>query len=105
MILSGRYPTVGFYRVEVSGWDIDEVFFVEKADLEWREETGRRVKLRTPLRKGSVIFVRLLQTNAAARPYPMAYEVDPIGTEEEGLCEYHLKKVQSKTKQMSKTIH
>ena len=105
MLSPERYFTSGLYRVEISGWDLEEIFFVEKAELEWDEETGRRVRLRRPLRKGSLIFVRLLQTLSAERAYPMAYQVDTIEAEEDGYCRYRLKQVQSRSKLMAKTIH
>lgn len=34
MILSARYPITNLYRVEVSGWDKNQTFFVEKSALE-----------------------------------------------------------------------
>ncbi|MBZ5702243.1 MAG: hypothetical protein LAN84_10375 [Acidobacteriia bacterium] len=105
MLLTETHGARGLYRVEVSGWDLDEIFFVEKADIAWDEETGKRVKLRRPLRKGSVVFVRLLQTSAAERGYPMPYEVDPLQAEQNGYCEYRLRQVQGRSKPTSKTIH
>jgi len=105
MLLTEKYPAFGLYRVEVSGWDMDEMFFVEKAEIAWDEETGKRVKLRRPLRKGSVVFVRLLQTSSVERAYPMAYEVDPLQAEPNGYCEYSLRQVQKRSKPASKNIH
>jgi hypothetical protein len=63
------------YRVEVSGWDASEDFFVEKTGLEWNREEKKEIVLRSLLREGSVVFVRLLQslgtTNTNA--FPIAY--------------------------------
>ena len=105
MLLTERDPALSLYRVEVSGWDMDEMFFVEKTEIAWDEEAGKRVKLRRPLRKGSVVFVRLLQTSSVERAYPMAYEVDPLQGEQKGYCEYRLRQVQRRSKPTSKTIN
>jgi hypothetical protein len=105
MLLTERDPALGLYRVEVSGWDMDKMFFVEKAEIAWDEETGKRVKLRRPLRKGSVVFVRLLQTSSIERAYPTAYEVDPLQAEQNGYCEYKLRQVQRRSKATGKTVH
>jgi hypothetical protein len=98
MGLSGQTVASGLYFVEVSGWDIDEVFFVEKSAIEWDEDDEKRVKLRRPLRKGSLIFIRLTQTSAGPRAYPIAYEVDPLRACEEDLCEYRLIQVQRRAR-------
>jgi hypothetical protein len=34
---------VNSYRLEVSGWDAKENFFVEKTSLDWREHEGKTV--------------------------------------------------------------
>lgn len=62
------------YRVEVSGWDSQENFFVEKTSLEWSEDKGKRVFLRSPVHRGSVVFVRLLG-GSTYDAIPLAYQV------------------------------
>ena len=47
-------------RVEISGWDSSENFFVEKAVLHWESDGTREVRFRSMVRPGSVVFVRLL---------------------------------------------
>src|ERR1700674_669677 len=73
MLLTSRSPLTSFYPVEVSGWDTSHTFFVEKVDLAWNEQTGKRVILRRALRVGTVLFVRLLQPTAQERSYPVAF--------------------------------
>lgn len=63
------------YRVEVSGWDISENFFVEKTLLDWRGEEQKEIRLRTPVRKGCVLFVRLMQPTSLISNMPIAYQV------------------------------
>ncbi len=62
------------YRVEVSGWDALENFFVEKTVLSWSCEEKKEVSLRAPIREGCVVFVRLLQPVANGNNFPLAYQ-------------------------------
>jgi hypothetical protein len=62
------------YRVEVSGWDAKEDFFVEKTTLEWKPEDKKSMLLRADIRPGCIVFVRLLQPLATATTFPIAYE-------------------------------
>lgn len=61
------------YRVEISGWDADEKFFVEKSMLIWTESVGKRVTLKITTRVGSVLFVRLIQPVGGGTTFPVAY--------------------------------
>lgn len=63
------------YRVEVSGWDAKENFFVEKTMLDWRAERYREVSLQSRVRQGAVVFVRLLRPLATESDFPIAYQV------------------------------
>jgi hypothetical protein len=67
------------YRVEVSGWDASENFFVEKAVLDWRGEGKKRIALRSSLREGCIVFVRLLQPLANGNNFPIAYQAAEVG--------------------------
>jgi hypothetical protein len=62
------------YRVEVSGWDSKENFFVEKTVLEWKPDDKKSMLLRADIRPGCIVFVRLLQPMATAASFPIAYE-------------------------------
>jgi hypothetical protein len=50
----------GCYSVEVSGWDEDEMFFVEKSQLAGNDLTGRHISLQHKLAEGTIVFVRVL---------------------------------------------
>ena len=63
------------YRVEVSGWDMKDNFFVEETDLEWKAEDKKAISLRSGVRSGCVVFVRLLQHLASGTSFPVAYQV------------------------------
>jgi hypothetical protein len=60
------------YSVEVSGWDVNETFFVENTDLSWTADGTKEISLRQPVREGSVIFVRLIQPISNTDNYPIA---------------------------------
>ena len=62
------------YRVEVSGWDAKENFFVEKTVLEWKPDDKKSILLRADIRPTCVVFVRLLQPMATAASFPIVYE-------------------------------
>jgi hypothetical protein len=74
----------GGYRVEVSGWDAKENFFVEKTLLDWEGEGKKEIALRNALKEGAVIFVRLLQTVATTNNFPIAYQAISVGERDSG---------------------
>lgn len=67
------------YRVEVSGWDASENFFVEKTMLNWGRDEKKELQLRSAIREGSVVFVRLLQPLASGNNFPVACQAQRIG--------------------------
>ena len=71
--MDSRNDTIS-YRVEVSGWDASENFFVEKTTLDWDRETRQEVSLRSILREGCVLFVRLLHPLDNTDNFPIAYQ-------------------------------
>lgn len=62
------------YPVEVSGWDVAENFFVEETVLNWSSEAVKEIVLRTPIRDGAVIFLRLRENGSGAKSIPVAYQ-------------------------------
>jgi hypothetical protein len=50
---------------------------VEKTDLVW-SDAEKKVRLRHALRKGAVVFVRLLGGSKEASEYPLAYEITEV---------------------------
>lgn len=69
----------GKYLVEVSGWDLNENFFVEKTMLFWEMDGRKKVLLRTPLAQGTLVFVRLSADSSAGKGFPVTYQVQRIG--------------------------
>jgi hypothetical protein len=65
------------YRVETSGWDLDENFFVEKTDLDWTDEE-KTIRLQHAVRKGTVVFVRLMGLDDQEYSIPVAYQAASV---------------------------
>jgi hypothetical protein len=94
-------PLTERYRVEVSGWDESEVFFVEHSELAWDEFAGKHVSLDHMLLDGTIIFVRMLQPMALRQTPPIAYQVEFIGCNPEGGRQFRLNGVQPRQKHES----
>lgn len=62
---------------EISGWDMDENFFVEKAVLQ-PHGNGNKADLRARLRVGSLVFVRVFDQKSMDRAVPVTYQVSGI---------------------------
>jgi hypothetical protein len=60
---------------EISGWDMDENFFVEKALLHHYQDGNNKVGLRARLRVGSLVFVRVPDEASLDRTVPVTYQV------------------------------
>ena len=79
------------YRIEVSGWDLGDVFFVEKTDLIWTESGEKKLLLRRALPEGAVIFVRLIAPETPYSSVPVAYLVENVQPmNSTGLCEMRI---------------
>jgi hypothetical protein len=87
-------PTTDSFRVEVSGWDQDEIYFVEKSNLDWDDFAGKHISLKHMLPEGAMIFVRMLQPTAMRQAPPVPYHVEFIGCDAEGMHQFRLNAVQ-----------
>lgn len=101
MILTAEQTAApaNLYRVEVSGWDDNNSFFVENSELEWTEPSGKQVLLNRGLQHGAVIFLRLLQPISKDRSHPVAYQAEFLSRTDEGLFQFRLQPVSSRTSQ------
>ncbi len=105
MILSARHPNTSLYRVEVSGWDKNQMFFVEKSDLEWSEESGKQVRLSHAVPDGAVVFLRLVPCLSTEQSQAVAYETEFVETTVEGRHEFRLHPVSPRMVERDATIH
>ncbi len=80
---------LSIYRVEISGWDVNEQFFVERAALQWGQGEQRTALIRRRVRPGALVFIRLLQDTAPSRSFPVAYRAGQV-REREGQDSYEL---------------
>jgi len=81
----------GNYRIEVSGWGLNDAFFVEKTDLHWTECGEKKLLLRHALPDGAVIFVRLIAPETSFGSVPVAYQVESVQPmNSTGFCEMRL---------------
>ena len=69
---------LSIYRVEISGWDVNEQFFVERVGLEWGQGEHKKVLLRKRVRPGALIFIRLLDNSSPSRTFPVAYRTREV---------------------------
>jgi len=81
------------YSVEVSGWDHSHVFFVERSELTWSEETGKLLTLSRRLPPGAMIFVRLLQPTDGERAFPVAYETEALSDASQKTQQFRIARV------------
>jgi hypothetical protein len=94
LVLSETLPVVSASRVEVSGWDEDEIFFVEKSELSWDDFAGKHISLKHMLAEGALVFLRTLQPDSLQRSFPIPYEAEFIGCDVQGSHEFRLNPVQ-----------
>ena len=96
MLSSLRVPVATTYRVEVSGWDAEHNFFVEKSDLQWCDLSGKHLFLRRALRDRSLLFVRLMHPTNVEHSHPVPYEVEALGATDNGHYSFRLHPVLAK---------
>ncbi|MGB7436927.1 MAG: hypothetical protein WBR26_03865 [Candidatus Acidiferrum sp.] len=81
------------YRVEVSGWDENQSFFVEKSDLAWDDFAGKHISLQRMLPDGALVFIRVLQPQGPGQAPPIVYKVEFIGCDPDGHHQFRLNAV------------
>jgi hypothetical protein len=86
--MSDKANGSGSYRIEVSGWGLDERFFVEKTDLLWTEGNVKKLLLRHALPDRAMVFIRLLADGPLGDSMPVPYQVENLQPMNRiGLCE------------------
>ena len=87
----------GDYRIEVSGWGLNDAFFVEKTELQWAEGADKKLLLRHAVPEGAVIFVRLMAPEFGS--VPVAYQVESVQPMNSfGLCEMNLLRLRPRSR-------
>ena len=90
----------GDYRIEISGWGLDNRFFVERTELLWSTDDEKQLYLRRSLTKGSVVFLRLLGAEMSNLAVSLAYEVEDVTPMDcEGVCRISLTQLRPRSKE------
>jgi hypothetical protein len=89
--MGNSYNSPGDYRIEISGWGLDNSFFAERTDLVWTPGGEKNVQLHRALPEGAIVFIRLLSSESSTGSVPVAYQVQGVGPmDRNGLCRMRL---------------
>ena len=98
MAFAADHMVSHIYRVEVSGWDQEKSYFVEKSELEWDESGEKYVTLTREIPKDSMVFVRLLQAMSQQQSFPIPYVAELRQVAKSGERRFHLKSAHTHAK-------
>jgi hypothetical protein len=85
-------------RIEISGWDQDDIFFAEIADLSFDPSGEKKIVLRSNLRLRSVVFARPVASVTPGTILPAAYLVMQLRPQDpEGCSEVRLVQICSRS--------
>ena len=100
------FNAAGDYRIEISGWAVDNSFFVERTDLLWTANGEKRVQLHRELPEGTMVFIRLLAPESSIGSVPVAYQVrDITPMDSRGKCQMRLLRLHPRSKESSAAKH
>ena len=88
------------FRIEISGWGLDNCFFAERTDLLWAADGSKHVQLHRALPVGATVFVRLLSSEPSNGSIPVAYRVEEVVPMDcNGRCRMRLEQLRSRSKE------
>jgi hypothetical protein len=88
------------YRIEISGWGLDNSFFAERTDLLWTADGEKQVQLHRALPEGAIVFIRLLAPQLSGGSVPVAYQVqDVVPMDRNGRCQMRLGRLHPRSKE------
>ncbi len=88
------------FRIEISGWGLDNSFFAERTDLLWTADGEKHVQLHRALPEGAVVFIRLLASEPSSGSVPVAYRVeDVVPMDRTGRCQMRLSQLRPRSKE------
>jgi hypothetical protein len=98
--MGNSFNSPGDYRVEISGWGLDNSFFAERTDLRWTAEGEKQVQLHRALPEGAIVFVRLLASEPSSGSVPVAYQIQSVvPMDRNGRCEMRLAQLHPRSKE------
>jgi hypothetical protein len=90
----------GEFRIEISGWGLDNSFFAERTDLLWTSDGEKQVQLHRALPEGAIVFIRLLASEPCTGSVPVAYRVEGILPMDcNGRCQMRLAQLRPRSKE------
>jgi hypothetical protein len=88
------------FRIEISGWGLDNSFFAERADLLWTANGEKHVQLHRALAEGAIVFIRLLASEPSSGSVPVAYRVEGVVPMDcNGRCQMRLAQLRPRSKE------
>lgn len=98
--MSKPFNSPGDFRIEISGWGLDNGFFAERTDLLWTSDGEKHVQLRRALPEGAIVFIRLLASEPSSGSIPVAYQVrDVVPMDCTGRCRMRLAQLRPRSKE------
>jgi hypothetical protein len=98
--MGNSFNSSGDYRIEISGWGLDNSFFAERTDLLWTADGEKQVQLHRSLQEGTIVFVRLLASEPSFGSVPVAYQVqDVVPMDCGGRCQMRLEQLRPRSKE------
>ena len=98
--MGNSFNSSGDYRIEISGWGLDNSFFAERTDLLWTADGEKQVQLHRELPEGAIVFVRLLAMEPSSGSIPVAYAVHSVGPMDcNGRCQMRLAQLHPRSKE------
>ena len=98
--MGNSFNSPGDFRIEISGWGLDNSFFAERTDLLWTADGEKQVQLHRALPEGAIVFVRLLVPEPSSGTVPVAYQVqDVVPMDCNGKCQMRLRQLHPRSKE------
>lgn len=100
--MGNTFNSPGDYRIEVSGWGLDNGFFLERTDLLWTNNGEKQLQLHRALPEGAIVFVRLLNNESSKGSVPVAYRVTHVVPMDcNGRCQMGLAQLHPRSRESS----
>jgi len=98
--MGNSFDIPGDYRIEISGWGLDNSFFAERTDLLWTIDGEKQVQLHRALPEGAIVFIRLMSSEPSAGSVPVAYQVrSAVPMDRNGRCQLKLAQLHPRSKE------
>ena len=98
--MSNSFDGPDDYRIEISGWGMDNSFFAERTDLMWSADGEKQVQLHRALPEGAMVFIRLLGSEPSNGTVPVAYQIQRVSPmDRNGRCRMSLAQLHPQSKE------